>query len=137
MWTVFHGGKEISVQKGMTLLELAGQVQGEYAHEILLASVDGKLSELYKKVKDKSRVEFLTAADKPGFQTYKRSMIFLLVKAIYAAAGSGVLEKVLVDFAISKGVYVDVRGRVQVDEAFVEKVAEKMKELVEADQHAI
>lgn len=133
MWTVFHGGKEISVQKGMTLLELAGQVQGEYAHEILLASVDGKLSELYKKVKDKSRVEFLTAADKPGFQTYKRSMIFLLVKAIYAAAGSGVLEKVLVDFAISKGVYVDVRGRVQVDEAFVEKVAEKMKELVEAD----
>ena len=133
MWTVFHGGKEISVQKGMTLLELAGQVQGEYAHEILLASVDGKLSELYKKVKDKSRVEFLTVADKPGFQTYKRSMIFLLVKAIYAAAGSGVLEKVLVDFAISKGVYVDVRGRVQVDEAFVEKVAEKMKELVEAD----
>ena len=133
MWTVFHGGKEISVQKGMTLLELAGQVQGEYAHEILLASVDGTLSELYKKVKDKSRVEFLTAADKPGFQTYKRSMIFLLVKAIYAAAGSGVLEKVLVDFAISKGVYVDVRGRVQVDEAFVEKVAEKMKELVEAD----
>lgn len=133
MWTVFHGGKEISVQKGMTLLELAGQVQGEYAHEILLASVDGKLSELYKKVKDKSRVEFLTAADKPGFQTYKRSMIFLLVKAIYAAAGSGVLEKVLVDFAISKGVYVDVRGRVQVDEVFVEKVAEKMKELVEAD----
>ncbi|QNM05532.1 nucleoside kinase [Qiania dongpingensis] len=131
MWTVICGGKEMKVEEGATLLELSERVRQDYSHDILLASVDGKLSELHKKVKDGSRIEFFTAADKPGFQTYRRSMIFLLVKAIYAAAGRDVLDKVLVDFAISKGVYVDIRGDIQVDEAFVESVSQKMKELVE------
>ncbi len=131
MWTVLHRGKEIQTEEGTTLLELSRKVQGEYAHEILLASVDGKLSELFKPVKNGSRVEFYTAADKPGFQTYRRSMILLFMRAIYTAAGRHVLDKVLVDFAISKGVYVDVRGKLAVDGAFVEKVEAKMREMVE------
>lgn len=131
MWTVICGGKEMQVEEKSTLLELAARVQKDYPHDILLGSIDGKLAELHKKVKNESRIEFFTAADKPGFQTYRRSMIFLLVKAIYAAAGRDVLDKVLVDFAISKGVYVDIRGKIQVDDAFVETVSEKMKSLVE------
>lgn len=133
MWTVICGGKEMQVEEKSTLLELAARVQKDYPHDILLGSIDGKLAELHKKVKNESRIEFFTAADKPGFQTYRRSMIFLLVKAIYAAAGRDVLDKVLVDFAISKGVYVDIRGKIQVDDAFVETVSEKMKSLVEEE----
>ena len=76
-------------------------------------------------------VSFFTAADKPGIQTYHRSMIFLLVKAIYKVAGREDLDKVLVDFSVSKGVYVDIRGRVTVDAAFTGKVEAKMRELVE------
>lgn len=123
----------MQVEEKSTLLELAARVQKDYPHDILLGAIDGKLAELHKKVKDGSRIEFFTAADKPGFQTYRRSMIFLLVKAIYAAAGRDVLDKVLVDFAISKGVYVDIRGKIQVDDAFVETVSEKMKSLVEEE----
>ncbi|MCI8550673.1 MAG: nucleoside kinase [Lachnospiraceae bacterium] len=130
MWKVMWNNQELQVEENGTLYSLAGQVQEHYKHDILLASVDGKLAELHKTVVDGSSVRFFTAADKPGFQTYRRSMIFLLVKAIYAVAGREVLDKVLVDFAVSKGVYVDIRGRVLVDEAFTAKVEEKMRELV-------
>ena len=131
MWTVFHGDREYQVKEGETLQEFSQKVREEYGHDILLASVDGKLSELFKPVKDKSRVEFFTAADKPGFQTYRRSMILLLMRAIYRAAGRHVLDKVLVDFAISKGVYVDVRGSVTVDQAFAGRVEAAMRQMVE------
>ena len=122
MWKIMWRDQEIEVEEGSTLGALAEKVQKEYTHEILLASVNGKLAELHKKVKDNSRVEFLTAADKPGFQTYRRSMVFLLVKAIYAVAGREKLDKVLVDFAVSKGVYVDIRGSVAVNEDFTRQV---------------
>ncbi|MCI8505193.1 MAG: nucleoside kinase [Lachnospiraceae bacterium] len=131
MWNVTLNGREFEVEENSSLLSLAKRVQGEYAHDILLAAVDGKLAELHKTVTDGSHVRFFTAADKPGIQTYHRSMIFLLVKAIYKVAGRENLDKVLVDFAVSKGVYVDIRGRALVDGAFVTKVEAKMRELVE------
>ncbi len=130
MWKVTVDGRALEVEEHCTLLALAEQVQEEYAHDILLASVDGKLAELHKTVTDGSRIRFFTAAEGPGIQTYHRSMIFLLVKAIYKVAGRENLDKVLVDFSVSKGVYVDVRGRVTVDGAFVERVDAKMRELV-------
>ena len=132
MWKVMLNNREMEVEENASLLSLAKKVQGEYAHDILLASVNGKLAELHKTVTDGSMVSFFTAADKPGIQTYHRSMIFLLVKAIYKVAGRENLDKVLVDFSVSKGVYVDIRGRITADEAFTAKVEEKMRELVEA-----
>ncbi|MCI8466508.1 MAG: nucleoside kinase [Lachnospiraceae bacterium] len=131
MWTVKWNNRELQVEENSPLLSVAEMVQNEYAHDILLASVDGKLAELHKTVKDGSRVQFFTAADKPGFQTYQRSLIFLLVKAIYGVAGRENLDKVLVDFSVSKGIYVDVRGRVTVDGDFTAKVEAKMREFVE------
>ena len=103
MWTITCAGKKIQVEEGSTLFDLAVKMQENYSHDILLGSINGKLAELHKKVKDGSQIEFFTAADKPGYQTYRRSMIFLLVKAIYAVAERNALDKVLVDFAVSKG----------------------------------
>lgn len=40
--------------------------QDRFSHEILLATVDGKLQELHKKVKEGTAVEFLTAGRQTG-----------------------------------------------------------------------
>ena len=39
----------------MTLEQVAEQVQGDYKHRIILATVDGKLTELRKEVKEGTR----------------------------------------------------------------------------------
>ena len=106
----------------MTLEQVAEQVQGDYKHRIILATVDGKLTELRKEVKEGTEVAFLTSADKPGFGTYKRSLILLFMRAAYLTAGRHVLEKVIVDFAISKGVYIELRGKLTVTPEFTAQV---------------
>ena len=65
-------GGEQRIQRGHAVKTGGGDVQDRFSHEILLATVDGKLQELHKKVKEGTAVEFLTAADKPGIQTYRR-----------------------------------------------------------------
>ena len=115
----------------MTLEQVAEQVQGDYKHRIILATVDGKLTELRKEVKEGTEVAFLTSADKPGFGTYKRSLILLFMRAAYLTAGRHVLEKVIVDFAISKGVYIELRGKLTVTPEFTAQVEQCMRDMVE------
>lgn len=111
---------------------IARTYQGNYSHDIVLAVVNGRLRELHKCVEGDCRIRFVTTQDKIGFQTYRRSMVLLLTKAVYHVAGHGQIEKMGVHFAVSGGVYCTVHGSVPVDEGFLEKVKAYMGQLVEA-----
>ena len=81
-------GENRQYSEDTLLKDVAKEVQESFSHEILLATVDGKLQELHKKVKEGTSVEFLTAADKPGIQTYRRSVLLILLKAFYEVIGA-------------------------------------------------
>ena len=51
---------------------VAEEYQKEYADEILLVQVNGKLQELQEKIRE-GEVQFITARQKPGISAYKRS----------------------------------------------------------------
>ena len=65
---------------------VAEEYQKEYADEILLVQVNGKLQELQEKIRE-GEVQFITARQKPGISAYKRSATLLMLKAFYAVAG--------------------------------------------------
>lgn len=115
------------------LEELAKKAQPDYEDDIVLAKVDGNLSELSKFVNPKTEVEFITMKDVNGMLTYKRTATFVLLKAIYDVYGRNKIEKVKVEYSLSKGYYCTVKGKVKVDEEFIKKVDEKMREIVAAD----
>lgn len=123
-------GKKTEVRDGTTYLELAREHQKEYPHEIILAVENGKMRELFRKVKDNSVVEFLTTAHQDGHKTYKRSGVLILLKAIYDVAGMEAVGGIKVRFSLSEGYYCTSKNVVP-DEAFLEKVQNRMKELVE------
>lgn len=54
---------------------VAEEYQKEYADEILLVQVNGKLQELQEKIRE-GEVQFITARQKPGISAYKRSAPF-------------------------------------------------------------
>ena len=54
---------------------VAEEYQKEYADEILLVQVNGKLQELQEKIRE-GEVRFITARQKPGISAYKRSATF-------------------------------------------------------------
>lgn len=102
----------------------------KYKNDIVLVFVDGRLQELFKKVKQDCTLYFLTTAEPIGLKTYKRSMCLMLVKSIYDVAGHDKVKKVRIHFAVSKGYYCTIEGDVVLNEEFLESVEARMRELV-------
>ena len=115
----------------MNLLEASIEAQKDYSHKIVLARVNGKLSELNREIceSQKNEIEWVTTADTSGMQTYRRSATFLMLKAVRDVYGRSV--NICVEYSLSKGYYCSVTGDVAVDETFIGKISYRMKELVD------
>ena len=111
---------------------VAEEYQKEYADEILLVQVNGKLQELQEKIRE-GEVQFITARQKPGISAYKRSATLLMLKAFYAVSGPENVEKVIVDFSIGKGFFVEARGNFTLNQELLEQVKAKMQEYVDQE----
>ena len=126
-------GENRQYSEDTLLKDVAKEVQESFSHEILLATVNGKLQELHKKVKEGTRVEFLTAADKPGIQTYCRSVLLILLKAFYEVIGAEHIQKVSVEYAIANGLFIESAGSFEKTQELVDRIKAKMREYVAAE----
>lgn len=115
--------------KGTSLLDISREYQGQFEDDILLTRVDGKLQELHKTITEDCVVDFITGREKPGIQTYHRSVTLLMLKAFYDVAGSGKVEKVTIEFSLGKGVYVTARGDFTLNLEFLNQVKQRMRDL--------
>lgn len=123
-------GQTKDYPEGTMLKAIAEEYQPQYKDDIVLVKVNGKLYELMKEIPEEGEVEIITTGQEIGIQTYRRSVLFLAVKSIYDVAEHR-LEKVTVNFSVSKGLYIEVSGQT-VDKEFVAKVDRRMRELVDA-----
>ena len=81
---------------GITLVKLAMEKQSEYKDRIILANVDGKLKELNEEVSPEKKVDFVTVATSVGNETYRRSVLFLMLAAIEKIDKDNVIDRVVV-----------------------------------------
>ena len=125
------------MEEKILLKELADKAQPEYKDKIVLARVNGKLCELWKKIYPDSQIEYITTAQSDGMLTYKRSATLIMLKAIYDVYGHADIERVKVEFSLSKGYYCTVKGNVVIDDDFISRVKVRMKEIVDADMPII
>ena len=126
----FHvkvGEKIREYEAGTSYLKIAEDFQQDYENDIVLAFVNGKLQELNHKLRTDAVVEFVTTASKIGHATYRRSMCFLMVKAIYDIYEKEEIQKVWIHFSVDNGFYCTVEGDAIKDEKFLEKVGVQME----------
>lgn len=129
MRQVTVGGETVEITEEMTYLELAEKYQKDYEHDIVLVLENGKMRELFRPIKEGSRIEFLTTGQTDGYKTYKRSATLLLLKAIYDVAGMKAVTGIKVQFSVSEGYYCTSKNVIP-DETFLKKVQARMEELV-------
>ena len=115
---------------GTTYRAIAAEFQENYPHQILLVNRDGKLRELQKTVKRDCSLSMVTAADKPGRQTYERSAILLMLKAFYDVVGREQVEHVRVEFSLSNALFCRARGSFTLDNTLLHRIEDRMRELV-------
>lgn len=116
-------------ETGITYEQIAKDFQKDYDSKIVLVSVNGKLRELHKILADDCTLEFLTMTDKPGMETYRRSAIFLLVKAVHDVVGDESKNHVIVQYTVGRGLLCKLVG-VEPTEQFVRSLHARMDELV-------
>lgn len=132
-YCVTVGKEKRSYEEGTSYQAIARDFQKDYPHDIVLAFVDGRLQELHKTLQADCAVEFETTGGSAGHKTYKRSMSLLLVKAIYDVAPREAIGKVRIHYSVSKGYYCTIEGDVTPDQAFLERVEARMRQMVEED----
>lgn len=135
MIQVTIGDKTHEVEEGVSLEELAAKYGTCEKGDIVLAYMDNHLCELYKTVQESTEVRFVSTAEKIGFDTYKRSMILMMMKAFRDVLRTkGATGRIRVLFSISKGFYCELESReVNLSQELLNEVEDKMRELVRAD----
>ena len=129
MFRVTMGQTARDYPAGTTFQTIADQVQGDYPHDVLLVNRNGKLCELHKKLDRDCALTMVTAADRPGMQTYERTALLLLLKAFYDTVGRDKIRRVRVEYSLSHALFLRAMGDFTLDKDLLERVEARMRAL--------
>ena len=112
--------------KDITLLEISKQLKSEFKYDIIIATIDNKVTELNKKVEKDCTVEFYDVSQLLGNRVYERGLIFLYIKAVKDVLGCDVI----IQHSIDRGIFTEVVRDTELTDNDVEQIEARMKELV-------
>lgn len=127
------GGELKQYNEGTSYIEIAKDFQDQYDSPIVLVLKNGKLTELFKKVTSDCRIEFLTTKTSPGIEAYRRSATLIMLKAFYDVIGNKNINKISVQYSLSKGYYCTLNSKVKLNQELLDKVKIRMNEIVDED----
>lgn len=131
IYSVKINGEERKYPKGTPFREIAEEYQPQYEDDIVLVLFNNRLRELRRRVKEGGELSFVTTKDKAGRKAYRRSVTFLMQRAVYNLAkedGKHVTVKVL--HSISQGHYCELAGETP-NQAYLARLKEEMWKLAE------
>ena len=133
MAKVIINGKEETFKDGTTLIEIAALHKEDYKDDIVLAKYNGNLTELSKAVTEDAEIEFLTTADKDGRRAYRRSVVFLLQRALMQVYPRPEHAYLRVEHSLGQGDFCTFEGVDEITDGKIEELKKVMHDLVEKD----
>lgn len=131
MFKVVIAGETRMYPEGTTYREIVDESGIHTEAPVILVMVNGKLRELQKRLKSDCTLEFVTTKDHIGFETYKRSVCLVLLRAIYDVAGRENVDKVMIHYSVGNGYYFTMEGKAALDQDFLDKVKLQMHKLAD------
>ncbi len=127
----FKDGTTRQIKKGEALLYLAKELEKENKLEYLCARVNNAVHPLDFEPESDCNVEFLDYSTPDGCECYKRSLAFVLARAILELYRNA---RLTIDHAIGNGFYYDLFTDVPISEQTLDYIKTKMLEIVEKDE---
>lgn len=131
--TVIVDGTSRKVDKGTTLEMLAKTMEQPGEARKILAVVNGKLSELYKKVEDQSEISFQSIDSSNGYMAFRRSACLILLKALQDVLGKEYEDVIELKHIVGSSVYCECSSGQKLSDETLKKAEERMRQLIEAD----
>jgi uridine kinase len=112
--------------KDTTLLDISNNFKSEYKYDIIIATVDNKLTELNKKLEKDCEINFYDMSSVFGNRVYERGLIYLYIKAVKDILKSDVV----IAHSIDRGIYTEVTIDKELTDEDVINIENQMKKLV-------
>lgn len=127
-------GVEQLIPADVTLEDLANGVAANYREPIVLAVMNGKLTELFRKPLDRAQIQFVTTESDSGYMAFQRSASFIMLKAFWDVVGKEKEYLVEIRHTIGDSLYCEFRSsEVSFSEELLRKVERRMRELIRAN----
>ncbi|MCR5655853.1 MAG: nucleoside kinase [Butyrivibrio sp.] len=123
-------GQEKEYPRGTTFEEIAHEYQPQYKNQIVAVIYGSRIRELMKKVDRDENLSFITTADEIGNNTYTRTALMMLIKAVRDVAGRTPAQTII-DYKVGNAFYCRVKADFKVSEVFAEQVQKRMEEMVQ------
>ena len=117
-----------------SLAEIAHSFQNGYDYPILIAKVDNVIEELAYKITKKCSIDFYDRSSIFGHTVYSHGVHFLMIVAIKKVLGND--AEVIIQHSIDNGVYCEMVNK-EIDKTIIQKIEDKMEELVKQDYNFI
>ena len=124
-------GERKTYDRGTSFEKIANEYQKDAGSRIGLVMFNGKIRELMKKVETDGVLSFITMKDNIGHQTYARTAIMMMIKAVHDVAGT-TMGRVRVEFSVGYGYFCTIEGFGKITDSFALKINKRMRELSEA-----
>lgn len=125
-----NNGTYADFPKGTNLKTILETLKIETGHTIVSAKVNNKVEDLNFEIYYNKNIEFLDITSKSGMRTYLRSLCFILAKAVADVFPN---ERLNLEHPVSKGYFCKFQQRDLIDQESVEKIKDRMQELIDAD----
>ena len=130
-FTLNIDGKDKEFGDEVTYEEIAKAYQHLFSDDILLVSVNGRLRELSKNIEESGKLKFITADMQAGYRTYRRTLIFLMLKAAYDIKDKYDIHEIVIEHTIGNGLF--CTGEKAASSAYIKELKERMLALVKED----
>lgn len=120
-------GKEIEVEKGLKVIDIAAKLSISLSKKALGAVVNGKVVELNYEVNEDCKLEILTFEDEEGKKILRHTASHILAQAIKRLYPK---VKLAIGPAIDSGFYYDVDAEFSFTPELLEKIEGKMNEII-------
>lgn len=124
-----NNGKVLNAPIGSTLAEIYKQLDLGIQYGPVSARVNNKVEGLHYRVYHNKDIEYLDLHTSSGIRTYTRSLFMVLCKAVHDLYSG---SEVVIDIPVSNGYYCNLRLGHKVTKADVDKIRERMQQIIDA-----
>ncbi len=124
-------GKKINFEKSISGFEVAEKISKSLSKQALLISVDGELKDLNHSISKDSSIKIFTSKDKEGLETIRHDTAHILAMAVQELFPG---TQVTIGPVIEDGFYYDFARKEPFTTEDLEKIENKMREIVDRDE---
>ncbi len=118
-------------KRGTTIEEFIDAFGIKSSTQIVAAKVDNKIQELTYNLNRDCRLEFVDLLSKDGIRIYVRGLSFIFIRACRELFPEC---DVSIEHSMSKGLYCEICGGINLTPSKVKKIEKRMREIVELDE---